>query len=61
MVFLGENDTKMIYERRTRQAIKLDDSSIPIAKRFTFYDQARALPRLAPHPSIDLPSLLTAV
>ena len=39
VVFLGENDTKMIYERRTRYAIKLEDSSIPIRKRFTFYDQ----------------------
>ena len=39
VVYLGEDDTKMIYERRTRASIKLEDSSIPSHRRFTFYDQ----------------------
>jgi hypothetical protein len=33
VVYLADDDTKMIYERRTHKAIKLEDSSIPVNKR----------------------------
>ena len=39
VVFLGANDEKMIYEKRTKRSIQLSDSLIPLERRFCFYDQ----------------------
>ena len=39
VVYLGAEDIKMIFEKKGRRAIKLEDSLIPMEKRFCFYDQ----------------------
>lgn len=39
VVFLGADDAKMIFEKKGRRVIKLEDSLIPMERRFTFYDQ----------------------
>jgi hypothetical protein len=39
VVFLGANDEKMIYEKKTKRSIKLSDSLISLDRRFCFYDQ----------------------
>lgn len=39
VVYLGEDDIPMIYERDIRDAIKLAHSAIPMERRFVFYDQ----------------------
>ena len=41
VVYLGDEDVKMIYEKKGGRAIKLEDSLIPLERRFCFYDQAR--------------------
>ena len=39
VVYLGDNDTKMIYEARAKREIKEEDSLVPMERRFCFYDQ----------------------
>jgi ankyrin repeat protein len=39
VVYLGDNDKKMIYEARSKRSIQLEDSLIPLERRFCFYDQ----------------------
>eukprot|EP00300_Choanocystis_sp_HF-7_P004938 c13792_g1_i2.p1 GENE.c13792_g1_i2~~c13792_g1_i2.p1 ORF type:complete len:2271 (-),score=731.14 c13792_g1_i2:47-6859(-) len=39
VVFLGDNDIKMIYERKTGRVLRLEESTIPLDRRFAFYDQ----------------------
>ena len=39
VVFLGDEDVKMIYEKKGDRTIKLEDSLIPLERRFCFYDQ----------------------
>ena len=46
VVYLGDNDTKMIYEVRRKDAIKEEDSLVPMERRFCFYDQVHT----PPHP-----------
>ena len=41
VVFLDEADRKMILLRQGAKLVKLEQSGVPWAKRFSFYDQVR--------------------
>jgi ankyrin repeat protein len=49
VVFLGENDVKMIYEKKTGHVLRLEESTIPMNRRFTFYDQVHTTGTDIPH------------
>ena len=52
VVYLGDADVKMIFEKKGGRAIRLEDSLVPLERRFAFYDQVRA--RRAPTSSTCL-------
>ncbi|CAJ1411091.1 unnamed protein product [Effrenium voratum] len=39
VVYLNEADSKMIYVKKTKSSMKLEDCGIPLTERFAFYDQ----------------------
>jgi len=39
VVYLNEADAKMVYVRKTKSSMKLEDCGIPLSERFAFYDQ----------------------
>lgn len=39
VVFLDQDDTKLIYEKKHKRVIKEKDSLVPVERRFAFYDQ----------------------
>ena len=49
VVYLGDNDVRMIYERKMGRPIQMDELTIPLSSRFAFYDQVHTTGTDIPH------------
>eukprot|EP00954_Amorphochlora_amoebiformis_P004229 329935-Amorphochlora_amoeboformis.AAC.1 len=47
VIFLNEDDDKMVYVRSTGRVVRLDQCGIPKSRRFAFYDQIHTVFSLA--------------
>ena len=39
VIYFDEDNVQMIYEALSRASVRVEDSSIPVSSRFSFYDQ----------------------